>query len=133
MKKHILIVDDEADIRNMLAQFLAASGYRVTAVATAMEALRIGREESPDLIISDLQLEDRDGLEMIAELKAARPDQPVILLTGVLFDSEVAGSVLRAKVSRYLEKTSSLARILTVVRELLNPASSAGPSPAVDP
>jgi len=121
MKKHILVVDDEADIRDMLAQFLTANGYRVTAVASAGEALRIGKQELPDLIISDLQLEDADGLEMIAELKAARPDQLVILLTGVLFDPEVVSGVLARHISSYLEKTSSLARILETVNHLLSP------------
>ena len=124
MKKHILIVDDEADIRDLLAQFLAASGYRVTAVASAMEAIRIGKQESPDLVISDLQLEDRDGLEMIAELKEAHPEQLVILLTGVLFDPDVVDSVLSAKVACYLEKTSSLAQILEAVNHLLGPPAA---------
>ena len=119
MKKHILIVDDEADIRNLLGQFLTGQGYAVTSVASAAEALRASQQEPPDLIISDLQLEDADGLEMIAELKAALPRTPVILLTGVLFDPEVVSGVLSEKVARYLEKTSSLARILETVRGLL--------------
>jgi DNA-binding NtrC family response regulator len=119
MNKHILIVDDEPDIRFILEKFLTASGYRVTAVASASEALQVGKQEAPDLVISDLQLEDADGLEMIAELKAIHPDQRVILLTGVLFDPEVVSGVLSTKVACYLEKTSSLTRILEAVQHLL--------------
>ena len=119
MKQHILIVDDEADIRDLLAQFLTVSGYRTTAVASAAEALKVGQQDPPDLIMADLQLEDADGLEMIAELKALLPDKPVILLTGVLFDPEVVRDVLSTKVACYLEKTSSLARILEAVQHLL--------------
>lgn len=119
MKKHILIVDDEADIRDLLAQFLTVNDYRTTAVASATEALQVGREDPPDLIVADLQLEDADGLEMIAELKTMLPDKPVILLTGVLFDPEVVRDVLSTKIACYLEKTSSLARILEAVQHLL--------------
>jgi DNA-binding NtrC family response regulator len=120
MKKHIMLVDDEPEIREVLTQCLVINGYRVTAVASATEALRASRQERPDLIISDLQLEDADGLEMIAQLKVALPDAPVILLTGVLFDAKVVSDVLSTKVACYLEKTSSLARILESVRRLLN-------------
>lgn len=124
MKKHLLIVDDEANIRDLLAQFFMAGGYRVTAVASAAEALDTASKERPDLLISDLQLEDSDGLEMIARLKSLHPGMPVILLTGVLFDPEVVSGVLSTKVDCYLEKTSSLARILETVRRLLGPTTT---------
>lgn len=123
MKQHILIIDDEATIRDLLAQFLTGSGYRVTAVASAAEALKSVQQDPPCLIISDLQLEDADGLEMIAELKAALPQAPVILLTGVLFEPDVVRDVLSKKVACYLEKTSSLGEILKTVRSLLPPAA----------
>jgi DNA-binding NarL/FixJ family response regulator len=55
---------------------------------------------------------------MIAQLKAALPDKPVILLTGVQFDSKVVSGVLKAKVACYIAKTSSLAQILEAVRRL---------------
>jgi len=124
MKKHILILDDEANILELLGQFLSSSGYQVTPVATASDALKIIRSESPDLVISDLQLEDSDGLELIAQLKKEAPNTPVILLTGVLFDSDVVEKVLSKKVDRYLEKTSSLTKIRKTVESLLAPASS---------
>ena len=119
MKKHILIVDDEADIRDLLAQFLTINGYRTTAVASAAEALLVGQKDPPDLVVADLQLEDADGLEMIAKLKAKLPGEPVILLTGVSFDPEVVRDVLSTKVACYLEKSSTLARILEEVQRLL--------------
>jgi len=128
MKNHILIIDDEATIRDLLAQFLTVSGYRVTTVETAAEALRVVQQDPPHLIISDLQLEDADGLEMIGQLKEALPAAPVILLTGVLFEPEVVRDVLSRKVACYLEKTSSLARILETVRDLL--ARPKGPGSA---
>jgi CheY-like chemotaxis protein len=118
MKKHILIVDDEESIRELLSVYLAGAGYRVTAVASLAAALDAIRQESPDLIMSDLQLEGADGLETIARLKNAVPDKPVILLTGVLFDPNAVNAVLMSKVTCYLPKTCSLAQIMEAVRRL---------------
>jgi DNA-binding response OmpR family regulator len=123
LKKHILILDDEAPIRDLLRQFLDSSDYRVTTVATASAALKSIRSEQPDLVISDLQLEDSDGLEMIAQLKGEFPNTPVILLTGVLFDPDVVDKVLSSQVSCYLEKTSSLTKIRETVESLLAPST----------
>ncbi|MSU51306.1 MAG: response regulator [Opitutus sp.] len=119
MKKHILIVDDEAAIRDLLAQYLTVGAYQVTTVSSAVEALAAIRLAPPDLIISDLQLEDSDGLEMIGQLKAVIPEIPVILLTGVLFDPEVVRDTLSKKVACYLEKTAPLKRILQEVERLV--------------
>ena len=119
MKKHLLIVDDEAEIRDLLAMFLTGHGYRVTALASALEAVRFVQTDRPDLIISDLQLEDSDGLAMIDQLKAVLPTTPVILLTGVLFDPQVFHDTLSKKVSTYLMKTTPLSRIKEEVERLL--------------
>ena len=100
MKKHILIIDDAAGDPRPAGAIPQYQGYRVTPVATAAEAFKIVQQDPPQLIISDLQLEDADGLEMIAELKTALPDTPVILLTGMLFDPQVVRDVLNKKSCR---------------------------------
>jgi two-component system OmpR family response regulator len=119
MKKHILLVDDEVEIRELLTQFLVGSNYEVTAVGSAAEALRAVQSRPPQLIISDLQLEDSDGLAMVDQLKATRPDTPVILLTGVFFDPTVFRDTLSKKVSGYVYKTSPLTQILSEVQRLI--------------
>ena len=116
MPKHILIVDDEAAIRSLLSQYLTRQGYRVTPVESAAEARRIVTSDPPALIISDLQLEDSDGLTMIQKLKAALPDVPVILLTGVLFDSQVVDETLSKMITAYFQKTTPLTTILEEIR-----------------
>lgn len=119
MKHHILIVDDEAPIREILSQMLGQQGFRVTEAATATEAQQAVQRDPPDLVISDLQLEDSDGLAMIAQMKASRPKLPVILLTGVLFDADVVRDSLSKLVTSYLAKTTPLAKILDEVRRHL--------------
>ena len=57
MKKHILTVDDETEILEVLRQVFTAEGYRVTAASSASEARKVAESDPPDLIITDLQLE----------------------------------------------------------------------------
>jgi CheY-like chemotaxis protein len=119
MKKHIVIVDDEPDIRDVLTQALQAKGYRVTAAEAGHEALRIVKADPPNLLVSDLQMEDADGLELIGQIKQMLPDLPVILLTGMIFDPDVIRETISKKVSCYLDKTSSLQKVMQEVQRLL--------------
>jgi DNA-binding NtrC family response regulator len=118
-KQHLLIVDDEAPIRELLSQYLSRLGYRVTAVAGSREADEVVVTSPPDLIIADLQLGNEDGLIMIARLKAKLPDTPVILLTGILFDEEVVNKTLRPHIAAYFQKTAPLKRITEEIRRLI--------------
>lgn len=119
MKKHILVVDDEQDVRDVLSQALAVKGYRVTSAEAGHEALRLVKSDPPNLVISDLQMEDADGLELIEKIKTTYPDLPVILLTGMIFDADVIRDTISKKVSVYLDKTSSLQRVTHEVQRLL--------------
>lgn len=116
--KHILAIDDEAPILDLLREYLSAHGFRVTTVSTAVEARRVVEADAPDLIISDLQLEETDGLHLIEQLRALIPNKPVILLTGVLFDAPVIEENLKWKVSAYVSKTAPLNLLLSEIRRL---------------
>ncbi|MCX8155590.1 MAG: response regulator [Verrucomicrobiae bacterium] len=117
--KHILIIDDEAPVREVLGRALTRQTYRVTQAANAAEARQAVQQQRPDLIITDLQMEDTDGLELVRELKNLAPGVPVLLLTGVIFDPEVVEKTIRHRVEGYLEKTVPLQRVLEEVRRLL--------------
>lgn len=121
MKKHILVVDDETPILELLEEYLTARGYRVTVARSTAEARKTAQAEAPDLVITDLQLEDGDGLQLVEQLKTLRPDTPVILLTGVLFDPKVVEERLSKKVGAYVSKTSPLKQLLQEVRRLIGP------------
>ena len=123
MHKSILHIDDEESIRAILAEFLTDLGYRVRSVATAREALAAVRDLPPDLVIADLQLQEADGLEAIAQLRATLPETPVILLTGVLIDPKIADATVGRLVSAYVEKTRPLAEIAAAIVRLIGPAN----------
>ena len=122
MSKTILHIDDEESIRDILAAVLTNQGYRVRSVATPAAAIAAMREESVDLIISDLQLQEADGLETVARLREIKPSVPVILLTGVLIDPQVVEATVGKLVSDYIEKTGPLSEITARVARLIGPA-----------
>ncbi len=115
-KKHILLVDDEAAVRALLCEVLTNAGYRVSEAPSPRLALRIAAAERPDLVITDLQMDETDGFEFIDALHASSPRLPIILLTGVMFDPELIEKTLAGKIVCYIEKTTSLQEILSKVR-----------------
>jgi two-component system OmpR family response regulator len=119
VERHILAIDDETSILELLTEYLKAHGYRVSTATNAVEAKRLVETQAPDLIISDLQLEDTDGLHLIEQLRVLLPNVPVILLTGVLFDTQVVEDNLKWKISAYVSKTAPLQTLLTEIRRLL--------------
>lgn len=123
MTKTILHIDDEESIRDILRELLTRQGYAVCSVSSPSEALVAARATAPDLIISDLQLDEADGLETVAKLHELRPGTPVILLTGVFIDPRIVDATLGRQVSAYIHKTQPLSSILTKVAQLIGTAS----------
>lgn len=115
----ILHIDDEADIREVLAAYLQCEGFEVVSVASPTEAFKAIQHAKPDLVICDLQLDESDGLQTIERLRGVLPEVPVILLTGVLLDPHVAYETVQKRKLVYLEKTQPLKQIATEIRRLL--------------
>jgi len=119
MKKHILSVDDERDIRELLQESLGMQGYRVSTAATPDEARKIAKADRPDLIILDFQIEESDGFVLIDEFRKLYPNIPLMLLTGAVFGKGAVREVIEKKVASYLDKTASLSQILDEIRRLI--------------
>jgi DNA-binding NtrC family response regulator len=77
-----LVVDDDALIRRSLAEMLRGEGYRVSEASTGAEALKVFAQAAPDLVVTDFNMPEVDGLQLLRELRARKPDLPVILVTG---------------------------------------------------
>ncbi|MDO9710878.1 hybrid sensor histidine kinase/response regulator [Paracraurococcus lichenis] len=87
-RAHVLLVDDEAAVREVTAESLRDAGFTVTAVAGAAEALALLDDGEPlDLLVSDLSMPGMDGLALIREAQRRRPRLPAILLTGFATDA----------------------------------------------
>ena len=81
MEGHILIIDDEASLRQTMARILQRAGYEVTTAANGKEGLALVSEHPFDLVYSDIRMPDMNGLELLKILHAKFPDLPVVLFT----------------------------------------------------
>ena len=113
----VYLIDDHPVVRRALARVIESEpGMTVVGQAgTAMEALRDTRTCSPDLLLVDLNLPDRDGPELIAELREALPDAKLVVVSGYDDEYRVA-QALRAGAHGYLLKTSTLNELIDGIR-----------------
>ena len=120
-REHVLVVDDERDILELVQYNLEKEGYRVTAVATGEDALAAARTKLPDIIVLDLMLPGVDGLEVCRRLQndAATRGIPIVMLTAKGTEADVVAG-LELGASDYVTKPFSprvlTARIRAVLR-----------------
>ncbi len=82
MRGNVLVVDDDADSAEMIAESLRARGFRATPETDPNEALNDAMNEDVDVVLTDLQMRSLDGLALCDRIAGARPDLPVIVVTG---------------------------------------------------
>ena len=121
--EHILVVDDEEDILELVQYNLEKEGFRVTAVGSGEEALLVARKELPKLIVLDLMLPGVSGLDVCRLLKSDEPTRaiPIIMLTAKGEDADIV-SGLELGADDYITKPFSprvlVARIRAALRRL---------------
>jgi two-component system, OmpR family, response regulator len=128
LKAHILVIDDDPQIRDLLSDYLSQHGLRVSTAATGRESMKTLGEESVDLVILDLRLADEDGMSIARDLRE-RLSIPVIMLTGVRDEADrVMGLELGA--DDYVTKPFSPRELLARIRTVLRRVRSAPPEAA---
>ena len=120
MPAHVLVIDDEPQIRKFLRISLATQGYQVSEAATGGDGLAQAALGQPDLVILDLGLPDRDGQEVLAELRewSAVP----VLVLSVRADEKEKVRALDAGANDYVTKPFGIQEFLARVRALLRQA-----------
>jgi two-component system alkaline phosphatase synthesis response regulator PhoP len=119
--EHILVVDDEEDILELVSYNLTKAGYRVTSVTSGEDAIKLARSKQPDLVLLDLMLPGVDGLEVCNTLKRDHrtANIPVVMLTARGEEADIV-SGLELGADDYITKPFSprvlLARIKAVLR-----------------
>jgi DNA-binding NtrC family response regulator len=107
-KHKLLIVEDDAHLRETLATFLTRAGYDVAQAHDGREALESLDKEAPDLVLTDIHMPDLDGLALLAEVKTRYPETIVIMMTA--FSSiDSAVEAMRRGAEDYLSKPLQLA------------------------
>jgi two-component system OmpR family response regulator len=126
LKARLLVVDDEATIRELLAGSLRFAGYEVATAASGTEAVRAAAAARPDLILLDVMMPDGDGFEAVQRLRDGNQDVPVIFLTARDEVSDrVNGFALGA--DDYVTKPFSLDEVLARIRAVLKRTRQAVP------
>lgn len=114
----ILVVDDEEGIRESLAGIFEDEGYAVLASSSGEEALKVIKEQSPDLILLDVWLTGMDGIETLKLMKEVKPDIPVIMISGH-GNIELAVNATRIGAYDFLEKPLSLERVVLTAQRAI--------------
>ena len=125
----VLVVEDETSIRSIVRAAVESDGGRVFEAATAASALELARRERPDLVVLDLGLPDRDGLEVCREIRRWSA-MPILVLSARHSDQEKA-ALLDAGADDYLTKPFSTLELQARVRAQLRRARM-GPVPGGD-
>lgn len=117
-RPRVLVVDDEASIRDLLSKTLALAEYDVHLAPDGRTALERLRMVPYDLLITDLKMPGVDGLAVIREARRMKPDIPVIIITG--FSTEASAiEAVNLGVAGYLTKPFRVPRVLAVAAKAL--------------
>src|SRR5919204_5245390 len=117
---HILVVDDEADIRSLLKEILSEEGYEVDVAANAAQARASRARQSPDLVLLDIWMPDVDGISLLREWSTSATDGcPVVMMSGH-GTVETAVEATRLGAFDFVEKPLSLAKLLRTVERALD-------------
>ena len=124
MQSHILVVDDEPDIRQTLRVFLETAGYRVSEAEDAIGALRMAKATPPDLILLDLNMPGPSGHAVLKELKANPGFKASIIVLTAETDMANLDASISEGVDAYMTKPFTRDLLLGKVTELLPPNPS---------
>ena len=121
----ILIADDHAIVREGLKQILAETADMVVAgeATNGQEVLELVRKKDFDLVLLDLAMPEKDGLDTLKELKLEKPNLPVLVLS-IYPEEQYAVRVLRAGASGYLTKESAPDELIAAIRKVSRKGST---------
>jgi len=121
---NILIVDDEADIREILSDIFSDEGYTVVQASNASSAIKKFEETKPSLVILDIWLEgsDLDGMGLLKRFKSCAPDVPVIMISGH-GNIETAVQTIKLGAYDFIEKPFKAEKLLLLARRALELSS----------
>ena len=126
--RHILLVEDEAYVRDSLTEVLEERGFRVSAEASGDAALRLLGRTRFDLILTDLRMAGMDGLELVRRVRSDGGDVPIVVLTGHGTVSSAVDCV-RAGASDYLLKPADPDRLVASIGQAIGDAAAGGETP----
>jgi len=114
-KSYILVADDNPNIRKTLKDILTEKGYNVKMVSNGFDLLSAVREQHPRILVLDLMMPEKDGLEVFSTVKSLAPDTRVIIYTGC---ERYRNSAYARNADKFIAKTEGPKVLLKVIEEL---------------
>lgn len=124
MSQRILVVDDEAQIRELLSIYLKKQGYEVLTASTAEETLKLLQEFPVDLAVVDIGLANEDGLKLLADIKKDYAQVRVVMLTGMGFVEDLLEEAHEKGADGYVSKVLPLDELLMAIQRVFGPFQS---------
>ena len=119
-KQHILIVDDELEIRKVIQEILNEEGYSTAIASSADEARKLANKKKPDLVFLDIWMPEEDGISLLKDwAKKTESDFPVIMISGhATIETAIKATKLGAK--DFIEKPVSMEKLVSSTAEVLS-------------
>ncbi len=115
MSEKVLLVDDETDFLEIMAQRMEVRGLDITTAKSAHIAMSIIEKEPFDAIVMDFQMPGMDGMEALKAIKAKNPELQIILLTGYA-SVEKTREAMKAGASDFLEKPPDIEELTAIIK-----------------
>ena len=121
MKDQILVIEDDCAVRELILQTLSKAGYQVITAGDGVEGLNLFRERNPDLVITDIVMPQKEGLQTIIELRQQAPGVKVIAMSsgGRYCNTDYLKLARKFGARRTVTKPFMRDEMLAVVREVL--------------
>ncbi|MDP3921045.1 MAG: response regulator [Candidatus Omnitrophota bacterium] len=118
---HIIVIDDNTDIREILGTFLTESGYEVTLAADGKQGVDRFREKAADLVITDLLMPEQEGVETIRILRKEAPNLRIIAMSGgaKLIPVDYLDLARKLGANRVFQKPFDIQELLKAIEDLL--------------
>ena len=117
IKARILVIEDEAELRAVLAEGLRMKGHAVLLAPDGREGIRVFKREKPDIVLTDVQMPDQRGIDVLGQIKTIEPEAKVVIMTGY-GSEETAIEALRGGAVNYLKKPFTLMDVCEVVEKI---------------
>src|SRR5258708_2817151 len=119
MKKRILIVDDDRDLCTLLSRYLERNGYEVDVAYSGKSGITKFKQGNFDMVVCDYRLGDKEGKEVLEEIKAHDPEAIVLIITGYS-DIKVAVDIIKLGAYDYITKPLIPKEVLNVLNKALS-------------
>src|SRR6186713_177913 len=118
MKSRVLVIDDEAAIRDSLRMILEYEDYQFVGAASGQEALDVVKRERPDIVLLDIKMPGMDGMEVLRKLRSVDETLPIVMISGH-GNTATAVEAIRSGAIDFLDKPLSSERVIVTLRNVL--------------